>query len=82
MVLACASTRLVGIATSDRPRDDFRAAIAQLALDFRKESIVANHHADLAEARVEERVLRLIQSHTYFSSHSISCLRNNARNSS
>src|SRR2546429_1826150 len=48
MVLARAGARLFGIAAPHGPRDDFRAAIAQLARDFGKESVVANHHAYLA----------------------------------
>src|SRR5678816_820295 len=45
LVLAGTGARLLGIAAPHRPRDDFRAAIAQLARDFGKESVVANHHA-------------------------------------
>jgi hypothetical protein len=57
LVLARAGARLLGIAAPHRPRDDFRAAIAQLARDFGKESVVANHHADLAQTRVEDRII-------------------------
>ena len=45
------------IASPDRPRDDLRAAIAQLTGDFGKESIVAHHHAEFAESRFKHRIL-------------------------
>src|SRR6185503_3662918 len=57
MVLARAGARLLGIAAPHGPRDDFRTAIAQLARDFGEESVVTNHHADPAEARVEDRII-------------------------
>src|SRR3989442_11220858 len=57
LVLARAGARLLGIAAPHRPRNDFRAAIAQLPGDFGKKSVVANHHAYLAQARVEDRII-------------------------
>src|SRR2546428_11016061 len=57
LVLARAGAGLVRIAAPHRPRDDFRAAITQLARDFGKESVVANHQTYPAQARVEDRII-------------------------
>src|SRR6266581_5350747 len=57
LVLTRAGARLLGIAAPHWPGDDFRAAIAQLARDFGEESVIANHHAYLAQARVEYRII-------------------------
>src|SRR5439155_13189747 len=51
LVLARPGARLLRIASPHRPRDYFRAALAQFARDFGEESVVANHHAYPAQAR-------------------------------
>src|SRR5204863_8983959 len=57
LVLARAGARLLRIAAPYRPRNDFRATIAQFARHFGKESVVTNHHAYLAQARLEHRII-------------------------
>src|SRR6266478_6031046 len=57
LVLTCTGARLLGIAAPHRPRNNFRAATTQLARNFGKESVVANHHAYLAQARIEHWII-------------------------
>ena len=45
------------VAAPDGPGDHLGAAVAQLTGHLREEAVVANHHADLAELRVEDGVL-------------------------
>ena len=45
------------IAAPHRPGNDLRAAFRQFSRDFGKEAVVADHHADLAQLRVEHRIV-------------------------
>ena len=56
VAVASARRREDWIAAPNRKRDDFGAAKRELAGDLWKKSIVANHHAKLAEARVEDGI--------------------------
>src|SRR5439155_6454888 len=56
VVLARARGGEQRVAAPNRKGDDFRATVAQLSGDFGEEPIVAHHHAQFAEARVEHGV--------------------------
>jgi hypothetical protein len=45
-----------GIAAPHRPRNHLRSIVAESPGDLGEEAIIADHHADLAEARVKDRV--------------------------
>src|SRR5207247_10181699 len=57
MVLARAGAGEFRVASPDGPGDYLRAVIAQLTCDFGKEAVVANHHPDLAKARIEDGII-------------------------
>ena len=65
VVLAGSRAGQQGIAAGDRPGDHFRATIRKLAGHLGKESVVTDHHADLAEPRVEHRIL-VTRRHAHF----------------
>src|SRR5262249_10361528 len=44
----------LGIAAPDRPGDHLGAALGELPRDFREKAVVADHHAEGAEAGLED----------------------------
>src|SRR5205085_541586 len=58
MVLASARGGELRVAPPDGPGDDFGPMVGELPGDFGEEAVIANHHADLAETGVEDRVFR------------------------
>ena len=57
MVLARACGSEHGIATPYGPGDHLGAAIRQFTCDFREKAVITNHHSDLSEPGLEDRVL-------------------------
>src|SRR6266851_2535951 len=57
MILAGSSPGQERVAAPHRPGDHLGAAVSQLPGHFRKEAVVADHHPNLAEARLEYRIL-------------------------
>ena len=57
MIFTRAGLGELGIATPHWPRDHFCTVLGQLAGNFWKKSVVADHHADFSKYSVENRIV-------------------------
>src|SRR5262249_2867361 len=57
VIFTGASLRQEWIAAPHRPGDHLGPGIRQFTSHFREKAIVADHHADLAEFRIEDRII-------------------------